>query len=425
MPEFTGERVVPELVDANLFNEHMARYQFAARLAPGKRVLDAGCGTGYGSSELAHVASSVTAIDFSSDAISFARDHYQAPNLVYQTGDCLSLPDGPFDLIVAFEVIEHLAQWAAFIAEAKRTLAPAGLFVVSTPNRLYYAESRGESGENPFHVHEFEFAEFRAALQAVFPHVTMLLQNHVQGVAFSNTQRSAFDSQIETNTSKPEEAHFFLAICSTEPQSTISSFVWIPGTGNILREREHHIELLKGEVALKTEWLSRSKAELDGRNREYDELLTNVRSLNSQIEERNQWAAAAQSEANQRGLRIAELQDELAKEQAAAATTVAGYEAKIAELEEINRVKTAWALETERRLTDTESRLAQEIRERAEELAQCVAHIDRAEQTVVERTLWAQGLQRELDALNAQLASLRATNWVKAGAKLKLLPETK
>ncbi len=341
---------------------------------------------------------------------------------MYQTGDCLALPDGPFELIVAFEVIEHLAQWPAFIAEVRRALAPEGLFVVSTPNRLYYAESRGESGDNPFHVHEFEFAEFREALQAVFPHVTMLVQNHVEGVAFAGN--APFDFHIENGATKPEEAHFFVAVCSADPLA-VNSFVWIPGTGNILREREHHIELLTGEVALKTEWLNRSKAELDDRNREYDELLTNVRSLNAQIEERNEWAAAAQLEANQRAFRIAELQDELAREQAAAAKTVAGYEAKIAELEEVNRVKTAWALETDRRLTDTENRLEQEIHERAEDLAQCVAHIDRAEQTVVERTLWAQGLQRELDALNAQLASLRATNWVKAGAKLKLLPETK
>src|ERR1039458_9985464 len=35
--EFTGERVIPGRVDADLLNEHMARYAFAARLARGKR----------------------------------------------------------------------------------------------------------------------------------------------------------------------------------------------------------------------------------------------------------------------------------------------------------------------------------------------------------------------------------------------------
>ncbi|MEI9974184.1 MAG: hypothetical protein WDO73_20315 [Ignavibacteriota bacterium] len=49
MAEFTGERVIPGEVDVDLLNEHLARYTFAARLARGKRVLDAGCGAGYGS----------------------------------------------------------------------------------------------------------------------------------------------------------------------------------------------------------------------------------------------------------------------------------------------------------------------------------------------------------------------------------------
>ena len=46
MAEFTGERVIPGEVDVDLLNEHVARYAFAARLARGKRVLDAGCGGG-------------------------------------------------------------------------------------------------------------------------------------------------------------------------------------------------------------------------------------------------------------------------------------------------------------------------------------------------------------------------------------------
>ena len=56
MAEFTGERLIPGQVDVDLLNEHMARYTFAVRLARGKRVLDAGCGAGYGSAELAQVA---------------------------------------------------------------------------------------------------------------------------------------------------------------------------------------------------------------------------------------------------------------------------------------------------------------------------------------------------------------------------------
>jgi SAM-dependent methyltransferase len=357
----------------------------------------------------------VTGIDLAEDAIVHARGAFSASNLEFAVGSCSAPPDGPFDLIVAFEVIEHLPEWRVFLQEARRVLSPGGQFLVSTPNKLYYAESRGQSGENPFHVHEFEYAEFLAELQAVFPHVRMLLQNHVEGVAFMPLDPGAVEISAGTG-GAPEAAHFFLAICSAEPLPALDAFVWIPGTGNILREREHHIELLTGEVALKTQWLERSKKELDDRNREYEDLLRIVRELNASIEERNRWAGAAQADAEERGQRIVELQGELGDQQKRFAASAAGYEAKIAELDEVNRAKTEWALETERRLT-------QEIHERSQELARCVELLDRAEATVTERTLWAQGLQRDLEAAQTRLAALISANWVKVGSKLKLVPE--
>src|SRR3954462_2563326 len=48
MLPFTGERVVPGLVEAQLWNEHISRYRYANLFAKSKRVLDVGCGAGYG-----------------------------------------------------------------------------------------------------------------------------------------------------------------------------------------------------------------------------------------------------------------------------------------------------------------------------------------------------------------------------------------
>src|ERR1039458_7500410 len=101
LAEFTSERLIPGEVDIDLLNEHMARYHFAVRLARGKRVLDAGCGAGYGSAELADVAESVTGIDIALVAVEYARAHYALPNLAFEEASCTQLPfaDGAFDLV--------------------------------------------------------------------------------------------------------------------------------------------------------------------------------------------------------------------------------------------------------------------------------------------------------------------------------------
>ena len=139
MAEFTGERVIPGQVDADLLNEHMARYAFAARLSRRKQVLDAGCGSGYGSAELARGAAGVLGIDYSADAIEYARAAYALPNLRFEQADCAALPaaDGSIDLVVAFEVIEHLENWRVFLREARRVLAPGGQEPLKKPWRAF------------------------------------------------------------------------------------------------------------------------------------------------------------------------------------------------------------------------------------------------------------------------------------------------
>src|SRR5438552_17547896 len=84
LAEFTGERLIPGQVDVDLLNEHVARYAFAVRLARGKRVLDAGCGAGYGSAQLARVAAQVTGVDVAADAVEFARENYVLENLRFE-----------------------------------------------------------------------------------------------------------------------------------------------------------------------------------------------------------------------------------------------------------------------------------------------------------------------------------------------------
>lgn len=420
MAEFTGERVIPGEVDADLLNEHLARYAFAARLSRHKQVLDAGCGAGYGSAELARTAAGVLGIDRSAEAIAYARAQYPAPNLRFEEGDCSALPapDGSIDLVVAFEVIEHLQDWRAFLREARCVLAPAGQFIVSTPNKLYYSESRGSSGPNPFHVHEFEFNEFRAELGEVFPHVSLFLENHTEGVVFqpATHPESTAESRVDDAVCSPEESHFFVAVCASRPQTGAPTFVYVPRVANVLRERERHIALLERELETKNQWLNNATAELAQLNEEHQIVLAQFRRQIAESEERARWAAGLCQELEQRGARIEQLQAEFAAEQAAAREVTEAYEAKVRELDAENEAKTRWALETE-------ARLGKELEDKCQELAACVELLHQAEQTVEARTAWAEKWKTKAYRLERQAILMRESRWVKLGRKFGLGPD--
>ena len=125
MIEFTGERVIPGYVEDDLWAEHLARYAFACRFAPGTRVLDLGCGTGYGTAELARHATEAVGVDIAPDAIDFAASHYRSARFIVASATDVPLDDASFDIITAFELIEHLSDWRALLRDARRVLRPA------------------------------------------------------------------------------------------------------------------------------------------------------------------------------------------------------------------------------------------------------------------------------------------------------------
>ncbi|MGC1818205.1 MAG: class I SAM-dependent methyltransferase, partial [Casimicrobiaceae bacterium] len=158
---FTGERFVPG-APGEIAYEHCHRYAFARQLARGRRVLDAACGTGYGSALMADVAVSVVGIDIDAGVVADASAAYASrQNLRFEAASvsAIPLPDASVDLVVSFETIEHIGadDQARMLLEFARVLAPGGLLVLSSPNRLEYSDAR--SYRNPFHVRELDRGE--------------------------------------------------------------------------------------------------------------------------------------------------------------------------------------------------------------------------------------------------------------------------
>jgi SAM-dependent methyltransferase len=372
--EFTGERVIPGQVNDDLWAEHVARYAFAARFASHKEVLDLGCGTGYGTAHLAQTASSAVGVDLAPEAIAYATSHYSSAKFLQCSAAAVPFPPASFDLITAFEVIEHLPDWRSLLAEARRVLRANGLLIVSTPNQCYYAETRAQAGPNPFHAHEFEYAEFRAALGEFFPHVQILLQDRVEAFAFySGNQSPGTAAEIGGPTGDPERANFFIALCSCSPLPPPTDFLFAPRAANLLREREEHIRLLERELSDVRSWLDQTT---DDRN--------NLLATHS------------------------DLQKQFAAEQGRSAEI-------IADLNQENLRKTKWAIQTEQRLNA-------DLARQTAQLAEAVRLLDRAEATVIERTDWARRLEAQLQETAAQLALVRQSRWLKLGRQIGLGP---
>lgn len=408
MPEFTGERLVPGEVDVDLWNEHLSRYAFAASLLTGsERVLDAGCGTGYGASRLAASAAFVLGIDISEETVRFAAARYGNDRIRFEAGTCEALPvvDGSLDAVVAFEVIEHLREWRRFLSECRRVLKPSGRLIVSTPNKSDYAESRGDAGPNPFHVHEFEFEEFGRELENCFPFVTLFGQNHAGSVVLSTTGEGSTRVAFESEPAHPVEAAFFVAVCSNEPLPAPSRFVFVPSGANVLRERERHIRLLEAQAR---EAQAHHATLLDRHN-----------ALKAELDRSNAWAMSIE----------AELRKELAREQTHARETIREYERlRQEEHQTLLSERTVWSAR--------EAELQRDLnvwRDRAHNLE---AELD-------SRTQWATALDSELAAKSAEhlktlellhdtqetiaelserLRNIRSSHWHRAGRVLHLGP---
>ncbi len=162
------ERIVP---DTNAWREsfenHSERYRSFRHLYPGRKVLDAACGVGYGSFYIrTQGAAEVTGLDIDHGALEYARTHYKDEKLEFMRGDCTKLPfqDNSFDVIVSFETLEHISNAGAVVAEFARCLKPGGTLLASTPNRLTFSMNEAVKEENPFHVNEMTIAEFRALI---------------------------------------------------------------------------------------------------------------------------------------------------------------------------------------------------------------------------------------------------------------------
>jgi len=167
---FTGERPGRGAEFAYDEARHLVAYRYALDLVRGKDVLDAGCGDGFGTQMLAAVARSVVGIDYDAEAIAGCERAWHEPNLAFRRVDLTAPGDfhARFDVVLSFQVVEHIDDPTPFLAALRARLAATGVLVLTTPNRLT------SFSENPYHVREYAPEELQAVLAPFFPSVTLL-----------------------------------------------------------------------------------------------------------------------------------------------------------------------------------------------------------------------------------------------------------
>jgi len=215
---WTGERL-ETFITNEIMPEHLHRYAIATELVKGKKVLDIACGEGYGANLLAKYAAHVTGIDIDERTIEKAKNKYKAANITFKTGSAQQIPaeNNNYDVVTCFETLEHLSDHDKMLAELKRVLAPAGVLVISTPEKKNYSDI--PNYKNPFHEKELYGHEFKELLNRFFTHTCFYSQVSFSGSAIHDERKQMIQQCYTGNyesiqTNSPTATMYWLGLAS-------------------------------------------------------------------------------------------------------------------------------------------------------------------------------------------------------------------
>ncbi len=104
-------------------------------LKPGNRILEIGCGIGSVVAELTTQGYDITGTDISREAIAYGLKKYGDIKLQVQAAEMLEFEDETFDIVLSFDLFEHIAQVDRHVSEVFRVLHAGGYYLFQTPNK--------------------------------------------------------------------------------------------------------------------------------------------------------------------------------------------------------------------------------------------------------------------------------------------------
>lgn len=191
-PDFYQKDVVNYL----LYEKHLFAYDYIKKfLFPGVKVLEIGCGDGYGANYINRKDIRFEAIDISSEAVNIAKSKYKNIKFKSFNGVDYNYPDNTFDLIISFQVIEHVNDVNLYLSQIKRILKPNGILVITTPDRRYRLADE-QKPWNPFHLREYDIKTYKKDIQNIFPNTTIysvLASKEILDIEFNRVKPSRSD----------------------------------------------------------------------------------------------------------------------------------------------------------------------------------------------------------------------------------------
>ena len=195
----TGERTAPGIWHENYwFARHEAAYRWITAnwlSSETGRVLDAGCGEGYGADLLYRAgARQVFGLDYEGTTLRHVAKAYPQVNLVQGNLVQTGFAGESFDLLVSLQTIEHLWEQPRFVTECARIIRPGATVVLSTPNRLTFPSG------NWYHTKELTGAEFVELVGADLEIVETLGLWHGEKLsAWEREHGSCVDAQLASD----------------------------------------------------------------------------------------------------------------------------------------------------------------------------------------------------------------------------------
>jgi SAM-dependent methyltransferase len=197
----TGERTAPGIWHENYwFARHEAAYRWITAnwlpsLPATGRVLDAGCGEGYGAELLRQAgANSVFGLDYEGTTLRHVAKAYPQIRLLQGNLVQQGLAADTFDLVVSLQTIEHLWDQSAFVAECARVIRPGGTAVLSTPNSLTFPPG------NWYHTRELTGQELLDLVVAELAVLTTAgLRHGPRLLAWEAANGSCVDAQLASD----------------------------------------------------------------------------------------------------------------------------------------------------------------------------------------------------------------------------------